>query len=418
MWSQFMSLLCEQAVGQGSEVFQLATDGLRLHAKKQAKLLNLTPKQAKVVSEIYNPRRFGVETNRHGLLEGAAFDLILGHDLLKPGVRLEVRRHIQSTRPGLTIVSPPCTLFSIMQNMNQHHYEKPEKQGDHLRRLYEARVLLNFGVEVCQAVATYGGFFLFEHPWTSKAWEEPRLRRLLEKEGTFLARNDQCMFRLQSSRGIRHKKPTGWLTNHRGIAQVLNIQCDGSHDHDPVVGSGPGGSKSVLSQVYPPELVETVLKSYSRSLDEVYTLEQLLADLRVNAGRYHEIFSVGDDGGQPGPGGVDEMREGSGVPEQVEALRDGDIISVGDDEYIRRLPRERPFSVRQLVRRAHCGLGHVSNDRLVRILTQAKASPEVIKAARELVCPTCQKHQHVHPAHRGSYMRTRYWASIPCGYLV
>lgn len=264
MWRKITSLLCEPVSDQRSEVFQLAEEGFKRHAQRHAQLLNLSRKQAKVVSEVYNPRRFGSRTGEHGLLEGAAFDLMLGNDLLKPAVRREVRDHITNTRPGLTIVSPPCTLYSIMQNMNKHHLEKPEKQAIFLRRQHEARTLLNFGVEICKTVIQYGGFFLFEHPWTSKAWAEPRLRQLLGVEDVTLVRNDQCMFKLVSGNGIRHKKPTGWLTNHEGIARALDVQCDGSHEHEHVLGSGPGGSKSAKSQEYPPELVDTVLKAYGR----------------------------------------------------------------------------------------------------------------------------------------------------------
>ena len=61
------------------------------------------------------------------------------------------------------------------------------------------------------------------------------------------------------------------------------------------------------------------------------------------------------------------------------------------------LPRETPWTVAQLVRRAHNGLGHPGNDRLVRILKDAKASPEAVRYARTLTCPTCQKHQSIRP---------------------
>ena len=253
--------------------------------------------------------------------------------------------------------------------------------------------LLNFGVEICNTVAKYGGFYLFEHPWTSKAWAEPRVRRLLEQEETLLAKNDQCMFRLVSRRGVRHKKPTGWMTNHEGIANALSRVCDHSHEHEHVLGSGPGGSKSTLSQEYPQELVDTVLKAYGASLDEIYSVDQLLEQRGKLSKLYHEVFA-------------EELKEGEidypDEPESREVLEDGDVIKVGEDEFVRCLPREKPFSLQQLVRRAHCGLGHVSNDRLVRILTQAKASDEAIKIARNLECPTCKRHQHVHPARRAA----------------
>ena len=402
-WQDIMSLVQRPDQHDQWEVFQLAGAGHKGPVQRCAQLLNLTKKQAKVVSEVYNPQRFGARTSNHGLLEGSAFDIVLGNNILKPEVRHEVRDHLKTSRPGLVIVSPPCTLYSIMQNMNKHHYENPDKHAEYVRRQLEARVLLNFGVEVCETVANYGGSYLFEHPWTSKAWAEPRLRRLLEREETMIAKNDQCMFKLVSSRGIRHKKPTGWMTNHEGIARALNITCDGSHDHEHVLGSGPGGSKSVLAQEYPQELVDTVLKAYRSHLDEIYSVDQLVENLGKIKKLYHEVFageieSAGDAVAEPPHGGAEppeEVQEGAGI-------EDGDTIKVGEDEYIRCLPREKPMSLHQLVRRAHCGLGHVSNDRLVRILTQARASEEAIKIARNLECSVCKQHQHVHPARRAA----------------
>ena len=138
-WKDIMNLLQIPDLHGQWEVFQLSGDRRKSHHRRSAQLLNLNEKQTKAVSEIYNPRRFGARVNQHGLLEGSAFDLVLGHDLLKPEVRREVRDHINGTKPGLTIVSPPCTLFSIMQNMNKHHLGKPEKQADYIRRQHEAR---------------------------------------------------------------------------------------------------------------------------------------------------------------------------------------------------------------------------------------------------------------------------------------
>ena len=36
----------------------------------------------------------------------------------------------------------------------------------------KAKVLLRFGVEIIEMVMSYGGFFVFENPLTSKVWQE------------------------------------------------------------------------------------------------------------------------------------------------------------------------------------------------------------------------------------------------------
>lgn len=67
--------------------------------------------------------------------------------------------------------------------------------------------------------------------------------------------------------------------------------------------------------------------------------------------------------------------------DEPEAIEDEEAENEEGD--VRPLPRERPFSLEQLVKRAHAGLGHPSNDKLARILQQAKAGSD----------PDCQESQ-------------------------
>lgn len=95
-----------------------------------------------------------------------------------------------------------------------------------------------------------------------------------------------------------------------------------------------------------------------------------------------EIYDVEDEGGE-GEEGAPEGEEGDreGAPQ--------------------RLPRERPLSLQQLVRRAHEGL-YPGNDRLAWILKNAKASPEAIKLAKELRCSVCDQHAALQPPRRAA----------------
>ena len=75
------------------------------------------------------------------------------------------------------------------------------------------------------------------------------------------------------------------------------------------------------------------------------------------------------------------------------AIEEGDNIDEDEEQIYKRLPREKPFSLKQLVRRAHEGLGHPGNDKLARILKDAGAHPDAVKIAKELECAVCQQHQ-------------------------
>ena len=174
--------------------------------RRLASLLGVQKSQAKAVAEVYNPNRFGPRTKKFGLQQGQAFDLELGHDIRQEGTRRTIRKYIRTQKPGLVCVSPPCTLMSLMQNMNQHDRDAdPQKQREFDRRMVEARLLLSFSIEICEMVREYGGTFCFEHPWTSKAWHDHHLKKLMERDDVYVARCDQCMFDLNLPREISIK---------------------------------------------------------------------------------------------------------------------------------------------------------------------------------------------------------------------
>ena len=376
------------------------------------------------VAELFNPNRFQPRVSDQGLRSGIAFDLELGDDMLKASTRKYIREYFEFQKPGLVVISPPCVMYSALQALNVRHLSTPERLRIHLRRVAEAKVLLNFAIEMCWVVYGYGGTFVLEHPWTSRAWRSPSILKLFNQQGVRLAYNDQCEFGLRSSDGNLHKKPTGWLTNNKVVHKELSRVCSGRHVHEHIMGGNSMGSKSRQAQHYPPQLVDAILRSYQQSLKEserphkvekfpvmqhikqalnidmAYMEHQALDELMAkDVLSTCEILAAEDDpdieeGEQP------DMEEG----EQAETEE-------GDASY-KVLPREKPFSVAQLVRRAHNGLGHPTTDTLVRILTAARASPEAIAAARELKCSICHQHQKIRPSRAAAPPRNLHVNSI------
>jgi len=170
-WNELMSLLRTDADQAESVAWSRCDSSCadRRNRQKYLWLLQRTEKQLKTVAELYNPNRFKDRLDRYGLCPGQAFDLKLGHDLTSAGMRQEVRRYVQQMKPGLVVISPPCTLFSLLQNLTKRSPD-PETNPGFLRKLIEAKVLLRFGIEIAFEVLKYGGSFLFEHPLTSRAW--------------------------------------------------------------------------------------------------------------------------------------------------------------------------------------------------------------------------------------------------------
>ena len=109
-----------------------------------------------------------------------------------------------------------------------------------------------------------GLYFLHEHPHNAKSWGNALMQELLRKEGVYRVRGDMCTWGMkqcdQEGEGLI-KKPTGFLTNSREIAKILESLCNGDHRHIELIG---GRAKS--AEVYPDELCKDILKGLTNQM--------------------------------------------------------------------------------------------------------------------------------------------------------
>lgn len=88
---------------------------------------------------------------------------------------------------------------------------------------------------------------------------------LMKGGRVFTVESHLCRFGMKSHIGTRDgemgpaKKPTGFMTSSRFIADQLNKQCDGSHVHVHLV-----GGRASAAQVYPDELCRAILRGVVR----------------------------------------------------------------------------------------------------------------------------------------------------------
>ena len=122
-WLDIHNLLCntsevdqEQHLETTCKVIRQSLQLQQPAMKHFAELYLLQPKQLKTVAEVCNPGRFASTTDAFGLKAGQSFDLELGWNLLEKSQQQSVKNYISTERPGLTVISPPCTLFSMLQN--------------------------------------------------------------------------------------------------------------------------------------------------------------------------------------------------------------------------------------------------------------------------------------------------------------
>ena len=413
MWQEVMNLVqCTEPDACIEQGWQAVADEVLDHKnpdkplnhrklKKFAAMLDIEPDQLRTVAEIFNPKRFGNRAKKHQLMSGEAFDLALGQDLLDPKVRQEVRSYITMCKPGLTVISPPCIMYSLLQNLSQ-----PVDAVQHLRRLREAKLLLRFAIEIAKIIMSYGGDFVFEHPLTSRAWLDKEMQHLIQDDRVLMVATDQCQFGLRSDQGGIHKKSTGFLTTNPYIVKELDRRCDGQHEHEQILGKVNGVNRSRRAQEYPQPLVDAILRGYQRGLQRKEPVHWIaVQDLqreRAQRGRLsHEVYLCREVGVPRSEKVINEtypLEDGEEAEEEENGAEDPE----GELAVRERLPRERPFSLEQLVRRAHEGLGHCGNERLARILKSAKASDEAIRIARNLKCSVCHQHAELKPARRAA----------------
>ena len=220
----------------------------------------------KLVAEIFNPERFTAVAKQFHLQPGEAFDIELGWDLLNRSHRQSVRHYIQTEKLGLVILSPPCTPLSSLQHLNlKLRANSWGALKRHTTELSKAKTLLIFAMEICQLCLSMGISFLYEHPRSASSWHETCVNQLLKNPVVHVSCTDQCQFGLRSASGNPERKRTGFVTNHREIAELLNRKCRGEHSHEHIIGSDERGKKSSQSQVYPKGLVSAVLKTHQQS---------------------------------------------------------------------------------------------------------------------------------------------------------
>ncbi|CAL1135428.1 unnamed protein product [Cladocopium goreaui] len=206
----------------------------------------------------------------------------------------------------------------------------------------------------------------------------------------------------------------------KGVKHVLN-------QAQTALGETAEMWQSKLAQEYPKKLVDTILGSYARSLKQpLQERVRVVRDLDFFEEIYHTemVFNAKYDKIPPIDQVIkndedieydkvpkntmtakyDEMIDTNEVSENLAVINE-EGLAIEDEEKEHEeedgnswLPRERPLGVEQLVRRAHCGLGHLANARLARILHQAGARKEAVEYAKNLKCDVCQRHRQIAPA--------------------
>ena len=183
--------------------------------------------------EVFSVPRIAPEATKMQLRGGWSLDWkqtcrITGKrwDCLKAEDREWARRLVRRDKPLMLILSPPCTLFSQLQQLSP--YGLPETRCP--EKWKEALVMLQFAVELCEIQRAAGRGFLFEHPLTASSWLQPVLKALAEKRDVITTVIDMCRYGMTATDKIGTgpaRKSTKFLTNVPEVADSLNLRCEG-----------------------------------------------------------------------------------------------------------------------------------------------------------------------------------------------
>ena len=176
------------------------------------------------ITEVFSPERVAEVAKRYGLVAGSSFDLTNGWDFNVKEHREECWRRIKKECPYLLIGSPPCTYFSMLQELNiAVHGHKPEWMAKFQEEKRKAIGHIEFCVELYKYQLAHGRHFLHEHPWSARSWSLPCVTELMSHPAVEIVQGHMCRFRMTTH--IEHKdgerglvkKPTGFLSSSRCI---------------------------------------------------------------------------------------------------------------------------------------------------------------------------------------------------------
>ena len=222
------------------------------------------------ITEVFSPVRVNKLAARFGLTPGASMDLTNGWDFTREADRRRAWKNIKETNPYVVIGSPPCTLFSNLQELNKYvHRDDPAWLSRFEEEKKKASRHIEFCIQLYRHQLRQGIHFLHGHPWGASSWKILSVEELLQDGRVHIVENHQCRFGLESHIHVRGgeqgpvKKPTGFMTSSRCIAMQLDKRCDGTHTHVHLV-----GGRAATAQTYPEEQCKAIVRGVVRQKAE------------------------------------------------------------------------------------------------------------------------------------------------------
>lgn len=318
-------------------------------------------------------------------------DIIFGHDLSKKKTQDEIWQILVTEEPDLVTLSMPCGPWCQWMKLCDPEVVAEKQAADWPLWLFARRVW-DFQVQ-------RGALVLTENPLGSEGLKTDLME---DRPSKYRAKIAQCMFGLVDAvSGMPHRKLTALDVNDEDMAKYLEVRAQCNHEpgeHQLIEGTvsidGQTWNRSTLAGAWPRALCDRILRAAHRTLQRIEAIEPwTLADPVSNA-RIWEAHVVRSG----------EVVE-EGLRHHLQELgaggnRYGYITFEGEGQQV-------PRRIRATLAHLHSALGHVANDRLVRMLLLSGAGEEILKAARNLRCQVCAMVQPPRDAPQVAYSKPK-----------
>jgi hypothetical protein len=317
-----------------------------------------------------------VALTREGWKAYEPVDILLGgtsHDLADKKNREALLEAVRRWEPDLVVMTPPCGPWSLWQNQAEDMEALAEKRRLHLP-------FWKLVADIWEEQTRHGRLAMTEQPETSEALN---LSYMLNRKEVHRVIVDQCQFGLKDPVShLFYRKATALDVNNKmwadQLAQVKRCNHAPSQ-HEQVKGTvkyqGQWHKRSELAGRWPAALASHVLSTAEKVLSGTLSPQPERIKLHEPCG-----------GDQWFVHAIEEVV----TPE--EALRN-QLKEIGGERYdfvtFEGQARALPRRVRSMLAHLHVTMGHLSNERLARMLSLAGGSRQILLGVHNMRCQVC-----------------------------
>ena len=143
-------------------------------------------------------------------------DLTTGFGFTKESDRQLAWKRVKDNAPFVLIGSPPCTYFSMLQELNiATNKHMPGWLQNFEAEREKAKQHVNFCCPLYRYQIDQGRRFVHEHPWSARSWALPSIQELLNHPSVQLTQTHMCRFFMETHTPTTRMERRDWSRSRR-----------------------------------------------------------------------------------------------------------------------------------------------------------------------------------------------------------